>query len=148
MFWTDIARFLQYFKNLSNRFIILLILQDFNGIFAKYSLNITVLCGFDEFRDPACTQHGASCTAHIDKCKGRCIIGNSSSYQQFTAVSQKCTRRNCKRVARAWCLCIRDVLLDIMPHYDPVTILDSKSAHAYFGPHSAWIWTPDLSSIR
>ena len=42
----DIARFLQYFRNLSDSFItILAILQDFNGIFAKYCLNITVLCG-------------------------------------------------------------------------------------------------------
>ena len=46
MFWADIARFLQYFRNLSNSFInILAILQDFNRIFLKYSLNITVLCG-------------------------------------------------------------------------------------------------------
>ena len=46
MFWTDIARFLQYFINLSNSFInIFAILQDFNGIFSKYSFNITVLCG-------------------------------------------------------------------------------------------------------
>ena len=46
MFWTDIARFLQYFKNVSNSFInIFAILQDFNGIFSKYSFNITVLCG-------------------------------------------------------------------------------------------------------
>ena len=46
MFWTDIARFLQYFRNLSNSFInIFAILQDFNGIFSKYSFNITVLCG-------------------------------------------------------------------------------------------------------
>ena len=46
MFWTDIARFLQYFRNLSNSFInILAILQDFNGIFSKYSFNITVLSG-------------------------------------------------------------------------------------------------------
>ena len=47
MFWTDIARFLQYFRNLSDSFInILAILQDFNGIFSKYCLNITVLCGY------------------------------------------------------------------------------------------------------
>ena len=46
MFWADITRFLQYFRNLSNRFInILAILQDYNGIFSKYSLNIMVLCG-------------------------------------------------------------------------------------------------------
>ena len=46
MFWTDIARSLQYLKNLSNSFInILAILQHFNGIFLKYFLNITVLCG-------------------------------------------------------------------------------------------------------
>ena len=46
MFWTDIARFLQYFWNLFNSFInILAILQDFNGIFSKYFLNITVLYG-------------------------------------------------------------------------------------------------------
>ena len=45
-FWTDIARFLQYFRNLSNSFInIFAILQHFNGIFLKYLLNITVLCG-------------------------------------------------------------------------------------------------------
>ena len=48
MFWADIARFLQYFRNLSNSFInMLAILQDFNGIFLKYSLNITVLCGYN-----------------------------------------------------------------------------------------------------
>ena len=48
MFWTDIARFLQYFRNLSNSFInIFAILQDFNGIFSKYSFNITVLCGIN-----------------------------------------------------------------------------------------------------
>ena len=47
MFWTDIARFLQNFRNLSNSFInILAVLQDFNGIFLKYYLNITVLYGF------------------------------------------------------------------------------------------------------
>ena len=47
IFWTDIARFLQYFRNLSNSFInILAILQDFNGIFSKYFLIITVLCGY------------------------------------------------------------------------------------------------------
>ena len=41
------ARFLQYFRILSNSFInILAILQDFNGIFLKYSLNITVLCAY------------------------------------------------------------------------------------------------------
>ena len=46
MFLADIARFLQYFRNLSNSFInIVAILQDFNGIFLKYSLNITVQCG-------------------------------------------------------------------------------------------------------
>ena len=46
MFWTDIARFLKYFRNLSNSFInILAILQHLNGIFLKYFLNITVLCG-------------------------------------------------------------------------------------------------------
>ena len=46
MFWAEIARFLQYFRNLSNSSTnILAILQDFNGIFLKYSLNITVLCG-------------------------------------------------------------------------------------------------------
>ena len=40
------ARFLQYFGNLFNSFInILAILQDFNGIFLKHSLNITMLCG-------------------------------------------------------------------------------------------------------
>ena len=45
MFWTDIARFLKYSRNLSNSFInILAILQDFNKIFLKYPLNITVLC--------------------------------------------------------------------------------------------------------
>ena len=47
MFWTDTARFLQYFRNLSDSFInILAILQDFNEIFSKYCLNITVLCGY------------------------------------------------------------------------------------------------------
>ena len=46
MLWTDIARFLQYFRNLSNSCRnIFAILQDFNGIFSKYSFNITVLCG-------------------------------------------------------------------------------------------------------
>ena len=44
MFRTDIARFLQYFRNLSNSFInIFAILQDFNEILSKYSFNITVL---------------------------------------------------------------------------------------------------------
>ena len=38
----------EYFRNLSNSFInILAILQDFNEIFSKYFLNITVLCGRD-----------------------------------------------------------------------------------------------------
>ena len=47
MFWTAIARFLQYFRNLSNSFInIFTILQDLNGIFSKYSFNITVLWGY------------------------------------------------------------------------------------------------------
>ena len=47
MFWADIGRFLQYFRYLYNSFInILAILQDFNGIFLKYSLNITVLCRY------------------------------------------------------------------------------------------------------
>ena len=42
-----ILTFLQYFRNLSNNFInILEILQDFNEIFSKYFLNITVLCGW------------------------------------------------------------------------------------------------------
>ena len=46
MFWTDIARFLQYFRNLSNSFLnIFAILHGFNEIFSKYSFNITVLCG-------------------------------------------------------------------------------------------------------
>ena len=46
MFWAGIARFLQYFRNLSNSFInILALLPDFYEIFLKYSLNITVLCG-------------------------------------------------------------------------------------------------------
>ena len=46
MSWTDNARFLQYFRNLSNSFIKnFAILQDFNEIFSKYSFNITVLCG-------------------------------------------------------------------------------------------------------
>ena len=46
MFWTNITRFLQYFRTLSNSFInISAILQDFNGIFSKYSFNITVLRG-------------------------------------------------------------------------------------------------------
>ena len=46
MFWTNIARFLQYFRNLSNSFInIFAILQGFNEIFSKYSFNITMLCG-------------------------------------------------------------------------------------------------------
>ena len=45
MFWADIARFLQYFRNLSISFInILAILQNFKEIFSKCSLNITVLC--------------------------------------------------------------------------------------------------------
>ena len=40
------CKVLQYFINLSNSFMnILAILQDFNGIFSKYFLNITVLCG-------------------------------------------------------------------------------------------------------
>ena len=48
MFWTDIARFLQYFRNLSNSYInIFAILQDFNLIFSKYSFNIIVLCGIE-----------------------------------------------------------------------------------------------------
>ena len=47
MFWTNIAWFLQYFRNLSNSFInISAILQDVNGIFSRYSFNITVLCRF------------------------------------------------------------------------------------------------------
>ena len=46
IFWADIARFLQHFINLSNSFInIFAILHDFNEIFLKYSLNITVLFG-------------------------------------------------------------------------------------------------------
>ena len=46
MFWTEIAKILQYFRNLSNCFInIFAILQDFNEIFSKYSFNIKVLCG-------------------------------------------------------------------------------------------------------
>ena len=49
MFRAYIARSgtLRYFRNLSNSFIIILaILQDSNGIFLKYSLNITMLCGW------------------------------------------------------------------------------------------------------
>ena len=46
MFWTDIARFLQYFRNFLNSFInTFAILQDFNGIFSKYSFDIMVLSG-------------------------------------------------------------------------------------------------------
>ena len=49
MFRTDMAGFLPYFKNLSNSFInIFAILQNFNGIFSKYSFNIMVLCGILE----------------------------------------------------------------------------------------------------
>ena len=48
MFWTNIARFLQHFINLFNSFInILAILQNFNEIFSKYSLNITLLLGIN-----------------------------------------------------------------------------------------------------
>ena len=51
MFWTDIARLLQYFRNLFNSFInIFTILQDFNEIFSKYSFNITALCGIFPLR--------------------------------------------------------------------------------------------------
>ena len=47
----DIARFLQYFKNLSSSFInILATLKDFNEIFLIYCLNITVLCGYETDR--------------------------------------------------------------------------------------------------
>ena len=45
MFWLDIAKFLQYFRNLSNSFINITMLQDINGIFSKYSLNMTVVRG-------------------------------------------------------------------------------------------------------
>ena len=42
----DSNRELPYLRNLSNSFInMFAILQDFNKIFSKYSLNITVLCG-------------------------------------------------------------------------------------------------------
>ena len=46
MFCADIARLLQYFTNISDRFRnILAILQYFQGIFRKYCRNIPVLCG-------------------------------------------------------------------------------------------------------
>ena len=50
MFWTDIARFLQYFKNLSNSFTnILAILQDCNGVFSKYSSILRCYVGIYPF---------------------------------------------------------------------------------------------------
>ena len=46
VFCADIARLLEYFKNISDRFRnILLILEYFHGIFLQYGLNISVLCG-------------------------------------------------------------------------------------------------------
>ena len=46
IFCADIARLLQYFINLSDRFRnILANLQYFQGIFLQYCLNISVLCG-------------------------------------------------------------------------------------------------------
>ena len=46
IFCADIARLLQYFNNVSDRFRnILAILQYFQGIFLQYFLNISVLCG-------------------------------------------------------------------------------------------------------
>ena len=42
--------FVQYFRNLYNSFVnIFAIFQDFDGIFLKYSFNITVLCGLDSY---------------------------------------------------------------------------------------------------
>ena len=91
MFWADIARFLQYFRNRSNSFInILAILQDFNGIFLKYSLNITVLCGL--LMDPwVLFRHGLwfikklwikTIVLHLGKCCGvhfkNCIRTNNT----------------------------------------------------------------------
>ena len=56
MVWTDIARFLKYFRKLFNSFInILEILQDFNRIFSKYSLKIMVLSGYEWY---SYTYHG------------------------------------------------------------------------------------------
>ena len=46
MFWTDIARFLQYLRHLSNRFInILVISQHYNGIFLNISLILRCYVG-------------------------------------------------------------------------------------------------------
>ena len=46
IFCAEIAKLLQYFKNISDRFRnILEILQYFQGIFLQYCLNISVLCG-------------------------------------------------------------------------------------------------------
>ena len=45
LFCADIARLLQYFNNISDRFRnILVILQYFQEIFLQYCLNISVLC--------------------------------------------------------------------------------------------------------
>ena len=47
IFCTDIARLLQYFNNISDKFRnILVILQYFQGIVLQYFLNISVLCGY------------------------------------------------------------------------------------------------------
>ena len=46
-FSADIARLLQYFNNISDRFRnILAILQYVQGILLQYFLNISVLCGY------------------------------------------------------------------------------------------------------
>ena len=46
IFCADVARLLQYFNNISDKFWnILAILQYFQGIFLKYCLNISVLYG-------------------------------------------------------------------------------------------------------
>ena len=47
IFCADIARLLQYFNNISDRFrSILVIIQYFQGIFLQYCLNISVLCEY------------------------------------------------------------------------------------------------------
>ena len=46
IFCADIASFLQYFNNISDRFRnVLAILQYFQGIFQQFCINISVLCG-------------------------------------------------------------------------------------------------------
>ena len=100
MFWTDIARFLQYFRNLSNTFINTFgILQDFNGIFSKYSFNNTVLYGIFQAENFFCAGAVNSNSVCIwNRCSNinnvNCLVIISTS-ETKTVETERIKMQNC-----------------------------------------------------